>query len=438
MKIQLSIAKDYVAEWGAWEGVREIIQNYLDARDKGFEGKIKFGNNILTIVNNGCEVDRSYIALLGKTTKADDDSARGIFGEGIKLGSLALVRQGYRVSIKTGRFIYNAAITYSKRFGEDVLTFVDRKLPEHFNGIEVKIKGLTEDSWDQMKDNFIELRPSSDNDSCSSYGNVLTNESDRGKVFAKGIYVGKYDDLRFGYDFSNVKTDRDRAMVKDWDLNYAAAALVEAKVAEDKISPESLMEMMMSGCRDVRHAEYHMSKEVFDKLNNSFVKKYGKDAVPVTSPQEAKELEHFGIKGVSCPISMSNIFNKFDSGQRKRLVEAKLAPKKVYKWDELNQEEQNNIFEVFDLLKRSGVSFLRENIYYVDFHDDTLGTFTRTETEVRINLSKKILQNKVELLKTIIEEVAHNSGGDGSFQHKIAMHEMYSKVIAAQAGWVIS
>jgi len=34
MKIELSIKVDYLPEWGAWQGIRELFQNARDAREE--------------------------------------------------------------------------------------------------------------------------------------------------------------------------------------------------------------------------------------------------------------------------------------------------------------------------------------------------------------------------------------------------------------------
>jgi hypothetical protein len=435
MKIQLSISQDYRPTWGMWEGVREVVQNYLDAEDEGFAGSINYSKSgVLSVKNGNVTINSAQLGLLGESTKAENDALRGQFGEGIKIGILALIRAGYHVSVRSGSHAWKAVIEDSKQFGKKVLTFISRK-SSYYNGVEVKILGINEDEWVQMKDNFLPLREKYNTANESQYGSILSNESDKGKVFVKGIFVDRDAGLRYGYDFKNASTDIDRKMVRDWDLRYHAAAVVNHAVNQGIIDVETYLEMFMTESKDVEHAEYHVSQSDFEKLNQAFIEKHGDNSVPVSSKEESAQLEHYGINGIHCPRAMNSVFNKYDQGCRQRLIEAKLAPKKVYKWEELDIEEQNNVFEVFDLLKRSEVSFLRDNIYFVDFLDETLGTFTRTETETRINIAKKILTNKVELLKTIVEEVAHNSGGDGSFAHKLAMHDMYARIIAAQTGW---
>jgi hypothetical protein len=83
-------------DWGEWEAIRDIVQNALDEAESYSFGYDKEG---LWIMDNGRGIAVEDF-LLGPP-KLKPDWARGKFGEGMKIGALALLRQGYSVHIKT-------------------------------------------------------------------------------------------------------------------------------------------------------------------------------------------------------------------------------------------------------------------------------------------------------------------------------------------------
>ena len=50
--------------------------------------------------------------------------------------------------------------------------------------------------------------------------------------------------------------------------------------------------------------------------------------------------------------------------------------------------------------------------------------------EGRIFVAKKTLSNPIETIKTIVEEVAHVAGADGTHDHVEMIHEIYATAVA--------
>ena len=113
MKIPLSIEADYLPEWGAWEGIRELVQNGKDAEVQlDAPLKVTHKNQTLVIENEGASMERRAL-LFGSTTKTGRDDLIGKFGEGLKLGMLALVRAGRPVKIRVGGEVWIPTIEKS-------------------------------------------------------------------------------------------------------------------------------------------------------------------------------------------------------------------------------------------------------------------------------------------------------------------------------------
>ena len=83
-------------EWGTWEAIRDIVQNALDESESYSYG---YDDQGLWIADTGRGIGVADF-LLGPP-KLKPDYARGKFGEGMKVGALALLRDGYSVYVKT-------------------------------------------------------------------------------------------------------------------------------------------------------------------------------------------------------------------------------------------------------------------------------------------------------------------------------------------------
>lgn len=83
-------------DWGIWEAIRDIVQNSLDETEAYQWG---YDHQGLWIADNGQGVSVADF-LLGPP-KLKPEYARGRFGEGMKISSLVLVRNGFSVHITT-------------------------------------------------------------------------------------------------------------------------------------------------------------------------------------------------------------------------------------------------------------------------------------------------------------------------------------------------
>lgn len=102
-KIELSITTTYCPDWSSWEGIRELIQNARDAEvQHGATMSVvhRPDTRTLVITNEGVTLSREAL-LFGNTSKVGRSDMIGHFGEGMKVGILALLRVGGGVVIRT-------------------------------------------------------------------------------------------------------------------------------------------------------------------------------------------------------------------------------------------------------------------------------------------------------------------------------------------------
>jgi len=255
--IEISVKSNYLPGWGFWEGVREIIQNALDAGIK----KIAYDSQTktLTIEDTGSGFSTEAF-LIGYTTKASDNKTIGQFGEGLKFGSLALVRSGYPVVITSQGKTYIPTITKSKYFNSNVLAFQVEK-----DGI------LMEDEY-------------------------------KGKIYYRGIFVREMKNSLWGYNFNDLTINRDREIIDDYSLKRAVG---KAIAGVDSLSiihnfVKNLQDQDVLESSAIIHA-WDIPKENVELWKEAWKLVFGDNAVVETDESLREEVEYFGYKVVRVP-----------------------------------------------------------------------------------------------------------------------------------------
>ena len=248
--IKLGIHKDYVPTWGVWEGVRDLVQNALDEDDKGHA--LEFGlrsTGNLYFRNSGSIIPASALSI-GFSTKTDDDTQRGQYGEGLKLSMLALLREGKRVRIYTGDKTYTPEFVFDKQLDCEVLAIKVGKRKFH-NNTEVVIEDMAKE-WEGLRCRF--TRWADFTDTAESYAGTLIKDAEaKGCLFVKGIFVCSDPNLEYGYDLKNCELDRDRSVPRQWDMEYATSRVLQSALIDQTVSGSEVLNMMTGDKTDSRH-----------------------------------------------------------------------------------------------------------------------------------------------------------------------------------------
>ncbi len=434
MKFQLTIATNYCSTWGAWEGCRELVQNGLDAQDDGAEMKVSHHIDTFRVVSQGVKLD-ARVWLMGTTSKSSG-GYRGHFGEGLKLGVLALVRAGHEVKIINGDESWTPKLEASEVFGDEVLTIYTHKRQNDSGAFTIEVSGITKEAWDLMKGRFLFLAKPK-NVVETSYAQVLLDEHMKGRVFVKGIFVQNSPDLSAGYNFKQVETDRDRRMISGWDLRYNAAKAWEEAMTHEARPEfiEKVMDLLQSNAPDVTNmGEGYVDAATTAKVGKVFRARHGEKSIPVTSMAGAREAEHYGFKGVVVQSGLMAVLKGEETLNLDKLREEyKKTAQKSYAWADLTEAEQATYKTVLDLVESAakdlGYGTIEDRLNIVDFGDAALdGTLVGG----KIKIAKRLLSDFEEYLSTLVHEVAHAQGGDGTVGHERAEGKLYARIITSQ------
>lgn len=437
-KIELTIEKQYVS-WGLWEAARELMQNGLDAQVDGcrFEVTYEPVQQRLSFVTEGAVLDNRSL-LLGASSKRDRDDQIGKFGEGYKLGLLALVNNDHPVVIRTGDQRWVPRIEASAKFGGAEVLVIDQKpgARPFKNSIEIEVGRVPVESWRSLCCRFLCLSPPQDAVRTGS-GTILRDEYLRGKVFVGGIYVESLEDLSFGYDLPPraVKLDRDRRMVDRWDLEWNTAKVWAEAVSQDTSLLPTLMQLLTDDRADtkkVRHCTA-LTKSTRSLLASMFKQTHGDGALAVSSKQEEETAKALNRVGVTVPAALREVLEGELGTLAQEQSRLRTEVVDIHATEDLTDEELRNFVRARDLVLDARRHLSADQFWIVTFRDPNLnGLWVPTEPGRRaeVQIARHRLGSLKAALRTIIHEAAHDTSGssDGTVDFERALQNLWSDV----------
>lgn len=435
MKIPLTISEGYCASWGLFEGIREFMQNGRDATRSGctFDSFYNPDKLLLTIKTRGAVLKHKTL-LMGETTKKGRPDMLGEQGEGYKVGSLTLRRLDKGVKIRTGGEVWIPEIVFSKKFEANVLTFDISGGRKDRNEIVVEVSGVTSDEWKSISGKFLFLDEHDHKIIQSPLGDVLIDGA--GHLFVDGIWVCQDNELSHGYDFrtSDVTLDRDRRFVSGFTAKSLSAKVWESLYLHVTREHCALVDEMLADDKaDVSHFRYDwcVGQGVRQKVSDRFKEKFGSDAVAVRTESEVRELEFYGRGGqvVESDSLRQVLEQEIGTVESVRISMAKEIQKE-YSMVDIDPVESKNLLASIQFTSRAlGRKFgkIHNDISVVDFRDPKILGLRK---DGKIYLSHNCLGSFEEALKTVVEEVAHEVGADGTHHHVEMIHEIYAAGVA--------
>jgi len=299
-KFELSLAKDYVSDWTYTDAIRELFQNALDQEVSTDNNKMFFDYNpdsqVLSIGNKSSVLDTSTL-LLGSSTKRDNADTIGQFGEGYKIATLVLTREGKSVTFYNygNKEVWKPRFVKSRRYKTEILTFfVDKKhywqnIPD--NNLTIEVSNVSQEEYKNIIESNLHLQEIGDSFTTNK-GRILLEKRYKSKVYVNGLYVCNYKDYHYGYDFkpSMLKIDRDRKLVNNFELRWLASKMW-LDGGEEKMRKVAANLIRMNAA-DVDFVSSYTEKDEYSKtadyVYEDFMDEHGNNAIPVTD-QEGME-----------------------------------------------------------------------------------------------------------------------------------------------------
>lgn len=432
MRIELSIKVSYLPSWAAYEGLRELLQNAKDAEvEHGAQMAVSYKGGQVIITNDGCSLQHRDL-LLGQTSKLERGDLRGKWGEGLKLGTLALVRAGHAVRIVTRGESWIPAIEPSENFGgEPVLVFNTRKIKDDREQVRIEIDGISKEEWENLKKCFLFLGKDEGEQVETDYGTLMLGDEHTGRVYVKGIFVQSDPDLTYGYDLKDAELDRDRRMVQRWDLKSRLRWIWQEAIARRPDLFQKFSQLLENQKMDVEgideYSAGYMPKEVREQLAAEFKTRHGDDAIPVMNIEQSADIGHLGKKGVVVNKTLGTVLQTIVGTPNMVKENLRKEALRNYSWHELDAGEQGNLQGNLALLEAAGVKVMLADVDVTDFRDEgILGMFK----DGRVLVAKKTLADRQECLRVLVHEVAHKTShaSDGSKDHVEEIEQIWSAV----------
>jgi hypothetical protein len=425
-EIVFPIHSGYVRDWGKWEVIREVVQNAADEADAG-GGQVEFAysKGQLRVHNHYTSINRTAL-LFGKTEKADNNKARGQFGEGLKLAMLASVREDMGMYVLTGSETWTPGIKRVRQYGNEECLVV--LVEKHTTGDDVVICiDISEEDWNECKSRLLFIqKPKEMVD--TTKGRIILDEAYKGNIYSKGIFVAHLDLLSFGYDLDDVKLDRDRRLVNVFELQWTLGTMFNEAIANrpDRMNLD-VYKLLRDGKEDTRLFHHFTTNDNKVRIAEAFREEYGEEAVPVANAEDIKDMERCGRKAVVNPGLSEALTGHLNADVIRKDVNSLIAQR--HDWTNLTNEERDNLFEFVKLIDvatedvRAGkyrpLGFgldteIPERLIIVDFHNDSMTGFSGASPEDRtVLIARRILTDRPELIRTLIREEAYVIGSDG-------------------------
>lgn len=334
-KFELSLTKNYVADWGVYDALRELIQNAIDQEVTIPDNKksIVYKDETLYISNKSSVLERQSL-LLGHTSKQDDDKTIGQFGEGYKIAFLVLTRLEKPVTV----YNYGAKETWTVKFSklkkynyEKVLVVtVDdaypwTKVPD--DNLTIKVENITPDEYEGLIERTLFLQNDVDFEG-TPYGDILFSDKHKGQFFVNGLYVTTNNEFSNGYNIRPefMKIGRDRNLVDSHDLRSMTRRMwlfsQDNKRKLDLIKNESSDVYGINYVSPTYNSVAKSERGFYTKLNtlaedaySQFKEEYGEKATPVSTESENKEirLKYKDLRPVVVNSTMKELINESDT-----------------------------------------------------------------------------------------------------------------------------
>ena len=257
---ELTLTPNYVSDWDFNMAMRELIQNGTDQEilDKNNVFSISYEDGKI-LLHNTKSVLKINTLLLGRSTKSKNEDTVGQFGEGYKIAALVLNRIGksFTVHNHSKNEIWTTRFVNSRRWHDRILVFdVDEK-PSEQQGLTIEVGNVSEEEWEKLQSVWLGFIHDC-NKVHTTYGDILTDESQKNSVYVNGLFISCSANLQYGYDFKPqyLKLERDRMSCDSFNARDITSKMLNEAYENGDIDPATVHEMIEDGNDDISFISY--------------------------------------------------------------------------------------------------------------------------------------------------------------------------------------
>lgn len=409
------ISLSYVADWGPWECIRELVTNAMDA-DVGYKMGLTPATDDtgpeLWIESRGNLMQKHL--LLGVSEKSGED-AIGQHGEGLKLAMLVLTRLGLTAHIYT-KSVEKAGYTDNVHYWNEAARMGDTDVfAIHLNKEKCcdLQPGFTRISIADWSHRLYANRFVREGDPrvvyCDPFGRMVLDEHEP-QLYVKGVWVSRAlrgirgTPYRFGYNLVDAKMNRDRRAISEFDVNWEVGA-VWASCTNELLLERFWRAVYDNGAENSCRLSSHRleSKEPHKKAIQSV---YGPRTVIGTDESVTREAEHIGATVVNPNTLGYGITSTAKEllGTDAQHVQALNGVSKVFIPDKKLGDGELRVLKLLRRLARRG-GFSGKILAYI-LPDSVLGE--QNKDDIRMSVSQ--LKNDETAIATWLHEQSHMDG----------------------------
>lgn len=440
-RLELTLTPEY-ARWGTWEALRDLVQNWADARDidhKKQEHRITFGGDnkgsyALKLRNGGVSLSRRTL-LLGGTSKANDSGQRGQFGEGMKLAWAALLKKGRSVRVVNNDEVWSISLEHSENFDNElVVVHTSKRQTGPAGYVEVQVGGMAKEDWEAIQERLLVLQDPETLPRPDWMGRrILKDDKYKGQLFARGIHVCALPEQAvWGYDLP-VELDRDRRMADPYSLRQQIRDCLAHAAENGDLTREEILTVIDRNPSSIeaRSLEegWSGSRAVVNVVD-AFKEVYGEDAVPVSSIAEENMAAQHGLRAVPVSSTVKKIVEGRLGSLESRCNSKGSDVLERFSRAQLTYEQMSTLHSVAEAFSGVDIDIL-QRVSFVTFRSAECRGLHMNDGSNSILLDRRLLGDRAEFIGVLIHELAHDYGHDGDAQHRAAIEQIAGRVIDA-------
>lgn len=296
--------------WTEWHVVRECLSNALDSVCMDTSKiDIRTEDGFIRIHDKGAGYPIVLAKRIGASTKKQDTSTIGQFGEGIKMSLLTCLRLNICVMLASMDWLIVPKAVELE--GQQVLMYDIYKSSNNIEGSLVLLEATEriQDIINNVPRYFLHY----------TKGNILHGDSSsgiyplidgEGWLYNKGVFIKPIQSL-YSYNISIEKLNRDRDLISYSDVAYRIRDIIETVNEPEIIESLIKVAVMPSSERD-RYIEFYSGlysnypevwAEVFKRL-------YGENVRLFTSDIACREAQQLGFRVVNVEYNVARILRR--------------------------------------------------------------------------------------------------------------------------------